>query len=53
MERLRYRATSVIDLQAELRERALLDDVDRRRIEPVVRPTRSGILRMLFGRRRA
>jgi hypothetical protein len=37
MERLRFRSTSITDLQAELRERELLASVDHRRRAPARR----------------
>lgn len=40
MERLRFRSTSVTDLQAELRERELLATVDRAHRNPVRRNRR-------------
>lgn len=52
MERLRFRSTSIVDIQAELRERALLAEVERRRLDPAPRASRPSVLRMLFGRRR-
>lgn len=52
MERLRYRSTSTIDIQAELRERALLAEVQRVRTDPLP-PRRSTLLDiLLLGRRR-
>lgn len=40
MERLHYRATSLIDLQAELHERSLLEDASRVARRPVRPPRR-------------
>jgi len=44
MERLRYRSTSISDLQGELRERDLLAATEHRHRAPVRRPRRT-----LFG----
>lgn len=41
MERLRYRSTSLADLQAELRERELLAASDRMHRDPVRRSRRT------------
>jgi hypothetical protein len=46
MERLRYRSTSLVDIQAELRERELLAEAERARAPRVDRPRRPA---MLFG----
>lgn len=40
MERLRYRSTSLVDLQAEMRQRELLAEVERPRTPRVERPPR-------------
>ncbi len=43
MERKHFRSTSLVDIQAELRERDLLREVDARRRAPQPHPlTRSG-----------
>ena len=52
MERLRFRSTGAIGIEVELRERALLAEVERRRVDPITRPVRATLLRMLFGRLR-
>lgn len=41
MERLRYRSTSLADLQAELRERDLLAEAERARRAPASRQRRT------------
>lgn len=41
MERLRFRSTSLADLQAELHERELLRSAERRRDTPMARPRRT------------
>ncbi len=41
MERLRFRSTSLADLQAELRERELLSGADRTSRDPVRRTRRT------------
>lgn len=52
MERLLYRSTSAIDIQAELRQRALLAEVEHRRVDPLP-ARRTGFLGLpLFLRRR-
>jgi len=52
MERLRYRSTSLADLQAELRERDLVASARPRRSAPVVRHRRTVFGRALAWRRR-
>jgi hypothetical protein len=52
MERLRYRSTSLADLQAELRERDLVASTRPRRSAPVVRHRRTVFGRALAWRRR-
>ncbi|MGZ8563602.1 MAG: hypothetical protein ACXWWU_08285 [Candidatus Limnocylindria bacterium] len=44
MERLRYRSTSLVDLQAEMRQRQLLAEADRPRL-----PRRTGRRRTFLG----
>lgn len=43
MERLRYRSTSLVDLQAELHERDLLAGLDRRPHVPIQHPALHGM----------
>lgn len=50
MERLRLRSTSLLDLQAELRQQELLDEV-RPRHGPMLPPRRRRFFRLLLGPR--
>jgi hypothetical protein len=44
MERLRYRSTSLVDIQAELRQQELLAEAERARSPRTDRPRRHTIL---------
>jgi hypothetical protein len=47
MERLRYRSTSLVDLQAEMRQREFLAEADRPRLPRL--PRRTGRRRTFLG----